>query len=154
MSKIKQYLDLLNASIECNDKIGTLYMQRKTIADLIFPDRIQSTKGFFKTKVTDFVIPNNWCITDPCSVTIYRHAAADVLSDMIINTGGHDDVKTFYCPHRSDDGKCTNVVCRYHKKLQEYEKLTKQIQDAERERDAVRAQRVTAWKNIFSRNAK
>ncbi len=154
MSKIKEYLKLLNHSLNKMDEIGNLKSKQIEIAKIIFPERIQDTKGFFIPKVYDFITPTNWVYSDPCEVTIYRHAVPDWLDDSIHNLGDSTDVKTFHCPYMHSQWKCLNYECQYHAKLQQYKELEKQIADANDLYNSIVAQRRAAWKNIFRRKSK
>ncbi len=152
MNKLNEWFKLVTAGFNMLDKIGNLYSKQYNIAEVIFPNRIQPTKGFFVPKVQDYIVPNDWGETDPCKVTIFRNATTDPLSDHFTNLGDDSDVKEFYCPYMSNDMNCTKTICKYKEKLQEYTKLERQIMDLEREQTAIIAKRRAAWQNIFTRN--
>lgn len=151
--KIKNYINLFHESINSLDEISKYAARLTTIQDTIFPERLQDTNGFFFARPTEYIVPKNWALTDPCTVTIYRNAAVDVLSDQIFNRGTADDVKTFCCPYFNENKPCT-AACKYQPLNNEYMEITKKLSDARARHDAIVAQRHAAWKQIFSRNAK
>ena len=154
MGKIKEWLKLLNACLNCDDKIGTLYSKRGSIETELFPERIQPTHGVFRREVSDYIIPNDWGRDDPCSVTICRNAEYDWIENRPTNLGAPEDVKTFRCPNLSYNNTCDNLKCQYYEKLKEYHELTTKIAEIENLRKTIVAQRKAAWKNIFSRDSK
>jgi hypothetical protein len=152
-TKIRNYLNLVGATITQTDLINELVARMITIQEIIFPERLQMTKGILKRKPTDFVVPNKWRKDDPCTVTIFRNGEVDALSDTIFNMGTPADVKTFRCPCFSEDTPCI-VNCQYRKLNNEYMEFARNLKVAQEKRDSIVAQRRAAWKQIFARNSK
>lgn len=149
---IKKYIVLCKRSADSHEYLWSLKFKRSAKADGLFIERLQPTKGFFKPKVLDYVEPKNWGRTDPCEVTIYRNGAEDWLSDYMHNFGTAEDVRTFTCPHFKEGEACTQN-CRYSHQYNEYLELdTKLIPAAQKEYDAIVAERKAAWKQIFKRS--
>ena len=148
MSKIKEYLKLLSETFDSNEKVSRLNSERGTIAESIFPERIQPTRGFWKRRPTEFVAPTNWGQTDPCAVTIFRNAELNCWDDEICNFGTDEDIKTFYCPHFNENAPCEHD-CQYRAKNNRYFEIPKLIDMAEKSRDDTVVKRQAAWKQIF-----
>ena len=149
MGKFKEWLKLLNDGLNCGDEISRLYGQRGLLGSELFDERIQSTGKAFKRQVSDFVVPTDWGKSDPCIVTIFRHAIVD-WDGFVTNIGTEDDVKTFSCPYFLEERKCINPLCKFYKSLQEYDTLTRKIEDLQAKRAAIRVQRKAAWRQMFN----
>ena len=148
--KIKNYVKLLALTHKSFEKLNSLKSKAFYIGEALFVERLQPTKGYFRPKVMDFIIPNDWKNEDPCAVTIYRNAFPDWLDDSIHNVGTDADVKTFTCPHFDENVPCT-MECKYRYKNNEFLKLyNNTIPDAQRVHDALVAKRKNTWKQIFS----
>ena len=146
--KIKKYFKLLDITFCQSDRIDNLCSARDDIAGAIFHNRIQSARGTFQRKPTNFIVPYDWRYTDPCSVTMYRNADTDYISDDIVNLGTDDDVKTFSCPRFDENAPC-NKDCQYRAKNNQYFELSKKIDTAKKYRDATVAARRDALRAIF-----
>lgn len=151
---IKKWIRLMNESFNYSDEIGNLCIKRATISEKIFQNIILPTKGFFISKPGDFIIPQDWGNTNPCSVTVYRNATeGGIWDDDIVNHGSDDDVKTFCCPHFQEDAPCT-VDCKYKHDNNEYFKLDQEIKDLKEKRTNITVARHAAWKQIFRRESR
>ena len=128
-TRIKEYFKLLNQSFDYVEEWSNLTMQQATIAEQIFPERIQPTKGFLFPKPMDFIVPQDWGFSDPCTVTVFRNGAEDWLGGHINNFGTEDDVKTFRCPYFDENTPCS-TDCRFKYQNNEYFSLGPKIQAA------------------------
>ncbi len=150
--QFKNWWQLFLQSLDDLDNINELKSQRTAIGDNIFPDRMQPTKGFFRRKTTDFIVPQNFGIDNPCAVTIFRNAITDgIWGPDIINIGSNEDVKTFYCPNSTENAPCSKMNCKYYKQNHDYFDLGCQIIAAEAKHKETVQQRKTAWKQLWTR---
>lgn len=147
--RIKKYKALSKESHESYKKFNGLRHRLFDLADILFVERLQPTKGFLKPKVMDYVVPNDWGKKDPCSVTIFRNGMEDLLDGYMCNFGTDEDVKTFYCPNFKEDAKCT-CECPYRLQNNEYFDLDNNlIPEAEIQYEELLAKRHIAWNQIF-----
>lgn len=145
--KIKNYVKLLALTHKSFEKLNSLKSKAFYISEALFVERLQPTKGYFRPKVMDFIIPNDWKNEDPCAVTIYKmlfQIGWMTVFTMLVQ------IKTFTCPHFDENVPCT-MECKYRYKNNEFLKLyNNTIPDAQRVHDALVAKRKNTWKQIFS----
>ena len=152
--KVKEYVILWKASLTSFEYLGSLKARHNSLFQTLFIDRLQSTTGFFKTKVADFIEPNDWGKKDPCNVTMFRNGYEDPLNDEIVNLGKEEDVKTFCCPNFQEGTKCTQD-CKYSQKYNEYLELNnKIIPEIEKQHEALVKKRKAVWQRMFNGKTK
>lgn len=152
--QIKQWRKLANRSSNSLDKLTNLRIKLATITDTIFPTRVQPAKGFFNPKPTDYIVPTNWGVTDPCVVTIYRNAIEDsIWEDGVVNIGTDEDVKDFQCPHFREKHPC-HQKCKYRQQNNNYFKLPSGIENATARFEKLRTRRKAAWANLITHSGK
>lgn len=152
--KIKKYLVLLKMSFKSYEKLYSLKSKFSAISDVLFIDRLQPSKGFFKAKAQDYIEPKDWKNTDPCKVTVFRNGYEDWMFDEIFNVGSDADVKEFCCPHFKENKPCMQN-CRYVHQYNEYLELNnKLIPNAEKTHGLLVAKRKAAWQQIFANRTK
>lgn len=149
MGKIREYFKLLHTTLAYNEKLNRLTSQQMLVAETIFIERLQPTRGFCIP--SKFSAPIEWGASDPCSITVFRNGGVDMWDDHLINLGGADDVKTFYCPHFKKNSACRMKLCSYCDKNNEYMNLTNEIAETKKLYDNAVIQRKAAWQQIFSR---
>ena len=148
--QIKEWWNLSKSYFNQIETVGNLSMKLGSTNATIFIDRIQPTKGFIIAKPLDYIVPNDFGNNDACSVTVYRNASVDVISDDIINLGTKDDVRVFYCRHFSGTTPC-NHECKYRATNNQSFELSEMVDRATQELAEIDIKRKSAWKQIFTR---
>ena len=144
----------MKKSIKSFDELYSLKAKLSSISDVLFIERIQPTKVFFKPKVQDYIEPKDWKNTDPCGVTVFRNANEDLLIGQIFNIGGDADVMLFFCPYFKEDVECVQD-CRYRHKYNEYLELkNKLIPAAQQTYEQLVVARKEALRQICARKAR
>lgn len=147
---LKRLILTFNAWEKRDVAYNQLVAKRSTIAETIFPDRVLPTSGLFCTKPAEFTGRQPH---DPCVVTEYACAHENLWDDDIINLGSDNDVKDFPCePYYQEGVPCTNTNCQFCSKNHKFWELTKQIEEAKKERAIAARHLKEARKNLFKRS--